>query len=94
MRLKVATILAVFATAFASSAWADLPPDLAAKVEGVKKKLVEWAAKSGGKSAQAEEAKAVANTANIVATLSLIVSFLMYSNESTSKSKARPATCN
>jgi len=44
MKLKVATILAVFATAFASSAWADLSPDLAAKVEGVKKKMIEWAA--------------------------------------------------
>ena len=44
MRLKVATLLAVFASAFASSAWAELPPDVAAKVEAVKKKLVEWAA--------------------------------------------------
>jgi len=44
MRLKVATILAIFATAFASSAWAELPSDVAAKVEGVKKKLVDWAA--------------------------------------------------
>lgn len=44
MKLKVAVVLAVFASAFASSAWAELPPDVAAKVDAVKKKLTDWAA--------------------------------------------------
>ena len=44
MKVKVVAVLAMFASAFASSAWAELPPDVAAKVEMMKKKLVEWAA--------------------------------------------------